>query len=97
MHSLDDLHSAIIEGTVERVRPILMTVSTTLIGLLTVMSGAETGSQVMQRIATPMVGGLVSSTFLTLLIIPAIYAIWIKWELRETSSKIPGMAKDEER
>lgn len=97
MHSQDDLHAAIIEGTVERVRPILMTVSTTLIGLLTVMSGVETGSQVMKRIAAPMVGGLVSSTFLTLLIIPTIYAIWKKWELRGTISKRPGMAKDEER
>jgi Cu(I)/Ag(I) efflux system membrane protein CusA/SilA len=96
MHSQDDLHAAIVEGTVERVRPILMTVSTTLIGLLTVMSGVETGSQVMKRIAAPMVGGLVSSTFLTLLIIPAIYAIWKKWELGRTTSKRPGMAKDEE-
>jgi Cu(I)/Ag(I) efflux system membrane protein CusA/SilA len=73
-----------------------MTVSTTLIGLLTVMSGAETGSQVMKRIAAPMVGGLVSSTFLTLLIIPAIYAIWKKWELREMISKSPEITKDEE-
>jgi len=84
MQSQDDLHAAVIEGTVERVRPILMTVSTTLIGLLPVMYGAETGSQVMKRIAAPMVGGLVSSTVLTLVIIPAIYVIWKRWQLRKT-------------
>ncbi|MBW1789071.1 MAG: efflux RND transporter permease subunit [Deltaproteobacteria bacterium] len=87
MGSLRDLNEAIIEGTVGRVRPILMTVSTTLIGLLTVMAGAEAGSQVMKRIAAPMVGGLVTSTVLTLLIIPAIYAFWKQLELRKTSEK----------
>ncbi len=70
------LKEAIIDGAVERVRPKLMTVSTTLIGLLPVMSGHETGSQVMKRIAAPMVGGLISSTILTLVIIPAIYFLW---------------------
>lgn len=87
MKSLKDLHEAIIEGTVERVRPILMTVSTTLIGLLPVMYGAETGSQVMKRIAAPMVGGLVSATILTLVIIPTIYSFWKRWELRDKLSK----------
>jgi len=70
------LKAAIIDGAVERVRPKLMTVSTTLIGLLPVMSGHETGSQVMKRIAAPMVGGLISSTILTLVIIPAIFFLW---------------------
>ncbi|MFH1351371.1 MAG: efflux RND transporter permease subunit [Pseudomonadota bacterium] len=83
MKTQTDLQAAIIEGTVERVRPILMTVSTTLIALLPVMSGSETGSQVMKRIAAPMVGGLISSTILTLLIIPTIYAIWKRWELQK--------------
>ena len=77
-----DLHAAIIEGAVERVRPKLMTVATTLIGLLPVMWGHETGSQVMKRIAAPMVGGLVSSTILTLVIIPAVYDIWKRWQYR---------------
>ncbi|MDM8522854.1 efflux RND transporter permease subunit [Desulfococcaceae bacterium HSG8] len=79
----EDLRSAIIEGAAERVRPKLMTVATTLIGLLPVMWGTETGSQVMKRIASPMVGGLISSTILTLVIIPAVYDIWKRWELRK--------------
>lgn len=79
----EDLNAAIIEGSVERVRPILMTVSTTLIGLLAVMSGSQTGAQVMKRIAAPMVGGLVSATILTLLIIPAVYRMWKRWSLRK--------------
>ena len=66
----------------DRVRPKLMTVATTLIGLLAVMYGAETGSQVMKRIAAPMVGGLISSAVLTLVILPAVYDIWKRWTLR---------------
>ncbi len=77
-----DLRVAIIEGAVERVRPKIMTVATTLIGLLPVMWGNATGSQVMKRIAAPMVGGLISSTILTLIIIPAVYFIWKQWELK---------------
>ena len=76
MKSGGELREAILEGSVERVRPKLMTVSTTLIGLLPIMWGTETGSQVMKRIAAPMVGGLISSTVLTLIIIPAVYALW---------------------
>lgn len=83
MDSRQDLHSAIMEGAVERVRPKLMTVATTLIGLLPVMWGTETGSQVMKRIAAPMVGGLVSSAMLTLVIIPAVYDIWKNRGLRK--------------
>ena len=71
-----DIRAAVMEGAVERVRPKLMTVATTLIGLLPVMVGSETGAQVMKRIAAPMVGGLMSSTVLTLVIIPAVYATW---------------------
>ncbi len=82
MNSPKALRQAIMEGTVERVRPKLMTVSTTLIALLPIMWGAETGSQVMKRIAAPMVGGLISSTVLTLVIIPAVYALWKGWGLR---------------
>jgi len=84
MNNFSDLHQAVIEGAVERVRPKIMTVATTLIGLLPVMYGTETGSQVMKRIAAPMVGGLISSTILTLLIIPALYIIWKKWAYRLT-------------
>jgi Cu(I)/Ag(I) efflux system membrane protein CusA/SilA len=82
LNSVKDLSSAIIEGAVERVRPKIMTVATTLIGLLPVMTGTETGSEVMKRIAAPMVGGLISSAILTLIIIPAVYMIWKQWQLK---------------
>jgi len=83
MRSPKDLAGAIIEGAVERVRPKIMTVATTLIGLLPVMWGNATGAQVMKRIAAPMVGGLISSTILTLVIIPVVYFIWKQWEVKE--------------
>jgi len=82
LKTVDDLKAVIIEGAVDRVRPKLMTVATTTIGLLPVMFGTETGTRVMKRIAAPMVGGLVSSTILTLVIIPAIYLIWRRFSLR---------------
>ena len=86
MRSKDDLAGAVIEGAVERVRPKLMTVSTTLIGLLPVMVGTETGSEVMKRIAAPMVGGLISSTILTLVIIPVVYDLWKQKTLKKGTS-----------
>lgn len=69
------LYHALEEGAVERVRPKLMTVFTTIISLLPIMFGTGTGAEVMKRIATPMVGGLISSAVLTLLVIPALYAL----------------------
>lgn len=69
-----DLDAAIMRGAVERVRPKMMTVSTIMAGLLPVLWSTGTGSEVMQRIAAPMIGGMVSSSALTLLVIPAIYA-----------------------
>jgi Cu(I)/Ag(I) efflux system membrane protein CusA/SilA len=88
MKSRGALRDAILEGSVERVRPKLMTVSTTLIGLLPIMWGTETGSQVMKRIAAPMVGGLISSTVLTLIIIPAVYDLWKGRKLRKEKGGI---------
>jgi copper/silver efflux system protein len=70
-----DLRAAVIEGAVERVRPKMMTVSAIMAGLLPILWSTGTGSEVMRRIAVPMVGGMVSSTILTLLVIPAIYSI----------------------
>jgi Cu(I)/Ag(I) efflux system membrane protein CusA/SilA len=70
-----DLHGAIMEGAVGRVRPKMMTVITIMAGLLPILWATGTGAEVMQRIAVPMIGGMVSSTVLTLLVIPAIYAI----------------------
>ena len=62
-------------GAVERVRPKMMTVVAIMAGLLPIMWSTGTGSEVMQRIAVPMIGGMVSSTLLTLIVIPAIYAL----------------------
>jgi Cu(I)/Ag(I) efflux system membrane protein CusA/SilA len=77
-----DLYGAIMEGAVERVRPKMMTVVAIMAGLLPILWGTGTGSEVMSRIAAPMVGGMISSTVLTLLVIPAIYALVKEWELR---------------
>jgi len=71
--SSEDLKSAVMEGAVDRVRPKLMTVATTMLALLPIMFGHATGSEVMQRIAAPMIGGLVSSTILTLIVVPVLY------------------------
>ncbi len=81
-----DLYEAIMIGAVERVRPKMMTVTAIMAGLLPIMWGHGAGSQVMKRIAAPMVGGMISSTILTLLVIPAIYALWKGWELRRTKN-----------
>ncbi|MBI5165312.1 MAG: efflux RND transporter permease subunit, partial [Magnetospirillum sp.] len=70
-----DLYEAIMEGAVERVRPKMMTVVAIMAGLLPIMWSTGTGSEVMRRIAMPMVGGMVSSTILTLIVIPALYAL----------------------
>ncbi len=71
-----DLWDAIVEGAAERVRPKLMTVTAIIAGLLPILRGDGAGASVMQRIAAPMVGGMLSSTVLTLLVIPAVYALW---------------------
>ena len=76
LHSMAQLTDAIVEGAAGRVRPKLMTVMTTLIGLTPLLWSTGAGADVMQRIAAPMVGGLVTSFFLELTVYPAIYAIW---------------------
>jgi Cu(I)/Ag(I) efflux system membrane protein CusA/SilA len=78
---MGDLYEAVMEGAVERVRPKMMTVVAIMAGLLPIMWGTGTGSEVMSRIAAPMVGGMVSSTVLTLAVIPAIYALVKQWRL----------------
>jgi Cu(I)/Ag(I) efflux system membrane protein CusA/SilA len=70
-----DLHEAIMLGAVERVRPKMMTVVAIMAGLLPILWSTGAGSELMQRIAVPMIGGMVSSTLLTLIVIPAIYAL----------------------
>lgn len=74
-------------GAVERVRPKMMTVVAIMAGLLPILWSTGTGSEVMQRIAVPMIGGMISSTFLTLIVIPAVYGIAKGWNLREVSTE----------
>jgi len=76
-----ELREAIVEGALLRLRPKLMTVITVIVGLLPIMWGTGTGSEVMRRIAAPMVGGMVSATLLTLVIIPSLYLIVNGWRL----------------
>ncbi len=82
MNTINDLYEAVMEGAVERVRPKMMTVIAIIAGLLPIMWGTGTGSEVMKRIAAPMVGGMVSSTILTLVVIPAIYILWKGWGMK---------------
>jgi Cu(I)/Ag(I) efflux system membrane protein CusA/SilA len=77
----EDLHDAIMEGAVERVRPKMMTVVAIMAGLLPIMWSSGTGSEIMQRIAVPMIGGMVSSTLLTLIVIPAVFGLVKGWRL----------------
>jgi Cu(I)/Ag(I) efflux system membrane protein CusA/SilA len=76
MTTAHDLREAILEGAVQRVRPVMMTVAAIMGGLLPIMWTTGTGADVMKRIAAPMIGGMVSSTVLTLLVIPILYALW---------------------
>jgi len=82
MTSKEDVLSAVMEGSVMRLRPKLMTVGTTMVGLLPLLCATGTGADVMKRIAAPMVGGLVTPTFLTLEIIPVVSTHWRVWQLR---------------
>lgn len=75
MLTRQDLHDAIMLGAVERVRPKMMTVVAIMAGLLPIMWSTGTGSEIMQHIAAPMIGGMISSTLLTLIVIPAIFGV----------------------
>lgn len=81
----EDIRDAVIEGALLRLRPIIMTTMTVVIGLLPIMVGTGTGSEVMRRIATPVVGGMTSATILTLILVPAIYFLWKKWQLSHST------------
>jgi Cu(I)/Ag(I) efflux system membrane protein CusA/SilA len=87
--SRHDVAEAIMHGAVERVRPKMMTVVAIMAGLLPIMWSTGTGSEIMQRIAVPMIGGMVSSTLLTLIVIPAIYALVKGLGVRETKPLAP--------
>jgi len=74
--SVEEVREAVMEGALLRVRPIMMTVAAIIAGLLPIMLGGGTGSEVMRRIAAPMVGGMISATILTLVVLPAVFLIW---------------------
>ena len=74
--TIDDIQQAVIDGALLRVRPIMMTVAAIVAGLLPIMLGDGTGSEVMRRIAAPMVGGMISATVLTLVVVPSLFLLW---------------------
>jgi len=80
----DDIRNSVIDGALLRIRPIMMTVAATIAGLLPIMFGGGTGSEVMRRIATPMVGGLISATLLTLIVIPAVFLVINQFKISES-------------
>ncbi len=91
MATAQDLRDAILEGAAQRVRPVMMTVAAIIGGLLPIMWTTGTGADVMKRIAAPMIGGMVSSTVLTLLVIPVLYALWRGWS---GPSRVPPLLAD---
>ena len=96
MNSLADLDAAVMEGAVQRVRPITMTFFAILMGLLPIMWSSGTGADMMKRIAAPMVGGIVTTAVLSLLIYPAIYVLWRWWtEVRRASAQASMPKRDE--
>ena len=87
MRSAADLRDAIYEGAVKRVRPKIMTAAVIIGGLLPILWSHGAGADVMKRIATPMVGGIVTSTIMELLVFPAIYFIWRSRQLSESTAQ----------
>ncbi len=81
MNSTADVAAAVREGALERLRPVMMTVTAITAGLAPILWSSGTGADVMKRIASPMVGGMVSATLLTLVVIPAIYLLWRSWQV----------------
>ncbi|UDM63830.1 efflux RND transporter permease subunit (plasmid) [Pseudoalteromonas piscicida] len=77
--TLEAINNAILEGAGKRIRPVMMTVATIIIGLLPILYGSGTGSEVMSRIAAPMVGGMASALLLTLVVLPVVYMLMIRW------------------
>ncbi len=86
MNDAADVREAVMEGAVGRLRPKVMTVIAIIAGLAPILWGTGTGADVMKRIAAPMVGGMVTSTILTLVVIPALYLLWRRWQI----SRRPG-------
>ncbi len=82
IRSPEDVAEAVREGALERLRPVVMTVTAIIAGLMPILWSQGTGADVMKRIASPMVGGMITATILTLLVIPAIYLLWRRWQVR---------------
>jgi Cu(I)/Ag(I) efflux system membrane protein CusA/SilA len=80
-----DVAAAVAEGAVQRLRPVMMTVTAVIAGLAPILWSAGTGADVMKRIAAPMVGGMLTATVLTLVVIPAIYFLWRSWQVHRES------------
>ncbi len=93
LNSVSDLKAAIMEGAVMRVRPKAMTVAVIIAGLLPIMIGHGAGSEVMRRIAAPMVGGMITAPLLSLFVIPAIYLVWRRREVSSEESDCQGEAE----
>jgi Cu(I)/Ag(I) efflux system membrane protein CusA/SilA len=91
--SLAALNRAVVNGALLRLRPIIMTVATIVLGLLPIMLGGGTGAELMKRIAAPMVGGMVSATLLTMAVIPAAFLLWQRWLLHRNGGT-QGSAND---
>ena len=83
-----DLHAAIVEGAVQRVRPKAMTVAVIVAGLLPIMIGSGTGSEIMQRIAAPMVGGMITAPLLSMVVLPAAYFLIYRRRLAGAASGV---------
>jgi Cu(I)/Ag(I) efflux system membrane protein CusA/SilA len=90
LRNLDELREAIVQGAARRVRPKLMTFATTCIGLVPIMLATGSGSDVMKRIAAPMVGGIFTSFVLELLVYPAIYEVWRGRSLARSGKMLRG-------
>ena len=82
------LFDAVLEGASSRVRPVVMTAGATIVGLLPILYGSGSGSEIMSRLAAPMVGGMLSTVVLTLLVLPVIYLIWQRARL--SGARLPG-------
>jgi Cu(I)/Ag(I) efflux system membrane protein CusA/SilA len=87
LNSVSDLHEAIVQGAAKRLRPKFMTFATTCLGLLPIMWSMEAGSDVMKRIAAPMIGGIATSFLLELMVYPAIYEIWRRRSLKKHATR----------
>jgi copper/silver efflux system protein len=85
---MGDLYLAVMEGTVDRVRPKLMTVTAIIAGLLPILWASGAGASVMKRIAAPMVGGMIGAVIDELIVLPAVYSLWKEWQLRQAGSEV---------